>query len=633
MGSLQADLTEKFKELMKKKDPQKAAQIIKKEYFATGPDKKNLKKSVRDFKKQHGYTLKEMTAKEETLQKRMKHAEACFDATLEIAKEQAMKEMLLDKIAKNQLKSANVVLAENKFVTTFRSFYDMIHLENTPEANLHNEKLVSLMLYNQRLINRDQFMKLRKEQMKKANVAISEDFIVIEADHKKEQLLDLIKEEATSLQEKAKDAEKGAADVLNINENDPEKLKKAIRAIETSRLSLFRTGYTVHTWNDYRWNQSATAEEKQWLDDNLQHYGVMNDRKYRLISSMSNPYSSIIEPLELVEYSSTLSDNDRLALQRDEASAFSNYMYDAGTALYFEVLEKRSEEEKKFEKKLETAGMQGAEKTQYVNGFTVYKKDDDVVIMKNEMSSLVPLKMEIKPAKPTELVKANFKAEMVNFCEQYTERNKGVRGSSPAYDDMQQDLKRLRTISKNFPTDANAGNLTQYKYAFETLKTKAEAYLAHKEEDFRRRNIPEPEGGYKDHSQLAKNSYERKRIELAESILKFTNSKLAQLDLASKYKVTMTKKEALFSEPNPAMNQPEIINAVENGADKAGNVNEDQPEKNPKDKIPTNIKELEKEQIRLEGKEKTKKKAERTKSSGNIMEENNKLQLDPPAKK
>ena len=134
MGSLQADLTEKFKELMKKKDPQKAAQIIKKEYFATGPDKKNLKKSVRDFQKQYGYTLKEMTAKEETLQKRMKHAEACFDATLEIAKEEAMKEMLLDKTVEDQLKRANVVLKKNKFVSTFRSFQALMHLGNTPEA-------------------------------------------------------------------------------------------------------------------------------------------------------------------------------------------------------------------------------------------------------------------------------------------------------------------------------------------------------------------------------------------------------------------------------------------------------------------------------------------------------------------
>ena len=80
------------------------------------------------------------------------------------------------------------------------------------------------------------------------------------------------------------------------------------------------------------------------------------------------------------------------------------------------------------------------------------------------------------------------------------------------------------------------------------------------------------------------------------------------------------------------MNQPEIINAEVNVADKKDeNEKENQPEKNPKDKIPTNIKELEKEQNKLEGKEKTKEK--RTKSSGNIMEENNKLQLDPPAKK
>lgn len=631
MGSLQADLTEKFKELMKKKDPQKAAQIIKKEYFATGPDRKNLKKSVRDFKKQYGYTLKEMTVKEETLKKRMKHAEACFDATLEMAKEEAMKEMLLDKTIEDQLKRANVVLKKNKFVSKFRSFHALMHLENTPEANQHNEKVVSLMLYNQGLIDRDQFVTLRKEQMKKIYKSGIEDFANAEADSKKEQLLKLIKNEVASLQETAKDAEKGAADVLNINENDPEKLKKAIRAIESSRVSLLRTGHTVYEFSDYHWGQNATEEEKHWANENMNNYGCGNDVKYRVITGMSNPYSSIIEPLELVEYSNTLSDHERMVLSRDEASAFSNYMHDAGTILYYDVAEQRKTKEKDFEKKLETAGMQGAEKKQYPNGFTVYKKDDDIVIMKNEMNSLVPLKMELKPAKPTELVKANFKAEMVNFCEQYTERNKGVRGSSPAYDDMQQDLKRLRTISKNFPTDANEGNLTQYKYAFETLKTKAEAYLRHKEDDFRKRNIEEPEGGYKDHSQLAKNSYERKRIELAESILKFTNGKLEALDLAGKYKATMARKEALFAEPNPAMNQPEIINAGGNVADKDENAKEAQKEKNPKDKIPTNIKELEKEQNKLEGKEKTKEK--RTKSSGNIMEENNKLQLDPPAKK
>ncbi len=608
MGSLQEDLIVRFMKLMKKKDPQKAAQIIKKEYFATGPDKKNLKKSVRDFKKKYGYTPREITAKEETLQKRMKHAEACFDAELEMAKEEAMKEMLLDKMVKNQLKRANVQLEKNKFVDTFRCFQDLMHLENTPEANLHNEKVVSLMLYNQGLITRDQFVTLRTEQMKKANVTGIVDFVNSEADNKKEHLLNLIKDEVASLQEKAKDAEKGAADVMNINENDPEKLKKAIRAIETSRLSLFRTGYTVYTFGTYGWGNSAD-EEKKWATDNMRDYGCGNDRKYRMIDSMSNPYSSIIEPLEFLEYYNTLSGKERKALEADEPFAFGRYMNDAGSIIYAEVLEKRLQVEDEFEKKLKTNGISNAKKTQYVNGFTVYKKDDDVVIMKCEMSSLAPLKAELKPAQPTEIVKANFRAEMVNFCEQYAERNK--KRSSPAYDGMEQTLKRLKELSRNFPMDVNEGGLQQYKYAFNDLKTKAEKYLKHKEDDFRTRKIPEPEGGYKDHSSLARSSYERKRIELAESILKFANGKLEALDLAGKYKATMEKKRALIDEPNPAMKEPVPEN---------------------KERVLMNFNEIVNEKNKSEGKENNKDKMFGTSGKDNIINTDHKLQMDPLGK-
>lgn len=625
MKQLQEALTIKFKELLKKKDPQKAAQIIKKEYFATGPDKKNLKKSARDFKKKYGYTLRRSSDDEQVLQERMKHVEACFDATLEVAKETAMRQMLLDKIAKKQLKSAKVKLNKKQFVNTFRSLHDLMHLENTPEANQHNEKVVSLMLYNQKLITEDQFVALRTEQMKKANIAGIEDFVALEAGDPKTPLLDLIKSEAASLQEKAQYAEKGTEDILNFYQNNPEKLKKAFRAVEASRADLFRTGFLIYEDNNYGWNKNATEQELAWVKENLDRYGCRNSTKYAPLDSMSNPYMSIMGITEMIE----CYDYGKVRNIEDDYSALGRYRYDVGLGLSPYALMSRMENDQKFNQNLEAMGMQGAKKTSYTLGFTVYKKGDDVLIARDTLSSTAPFKMKRDVAKPTEFFKANIRADVSELYEQYKECNTGT--GSQAYDNIERALKNIKIATETFPDDTSKGSLDEYKEMFKNLKTMAKTYLEHKESDFRKRGITEPEGGYTNHSQLAKNSYERKRIELAESILKFTNSKIEAIDLVKQYKDTRDKLDKV-QDINPTMNQPEIINAEVNVADKKDeNEKENQPEKNPKDKIPTNIKELEKEQNKLEGKEKTKEK--RTKSSGNIMEENNKLQLDPPAKK
>lgn len=43
MTGLYEALIKKFQELLETKTPEKAAAIIKKEYYSTGPDRKNLK--------------------------------------------------------------------------------------------------------------------------------------------------------------------------------------------------------------------------------------------------------------------------------------------------------------------------------------------------------------------------------------------------------------------------------------------------------------------------------------------------------------------------------------------------------------------------------------------------------------
>ena len=495
MKQLQEALTIKFKELLKKKDPQKAAQIIKKEYFATGPDKKNLKKSARDFKKKYGYTLRRSSDDEQVLQERMKHVEACFDATLEVAKETAMRQMLLDKIAKKQLKSAKVKLNKQQFVNTFRSLHDLMHLENTPEANQHNEKVVSLMLYNQKLITRDQFVALRTEQLKKANAVGIEDFVKAEADNPKEPLLDLIKSETASLQEKAQYAEKGTEDILDFYQNNPEKLKKAFRAVEASRADLFRTGFLIYEDNNYGWNKNATEQELAWVKENLDRYGCRNSTKYAPLDAMSNPYMSIMGITEMIE----CYDYGKVRNIEDDYSALGRYRYDVGLCLSPYALMSRVENDQKFNQNLEAMGMQGAEKTSYTLGFTVYKKGDDVLIARDTLSSTAPFKMKRNVAEPTDFFRANLFADVTELYEQYKECNTGT--GSPQYDNMDAALKRIRTISELFPSDS--GSFDQYIELFKGLQTKAEEYLEHKEDDFRRRRIPEPEGGYKDHSQLA----------------------------------------------------------------------------------------------------------------------------------
>ncbi len=628
MKELKAMLEERYKELLKKKGPQKAAQIMKKEYFATGPDKKNLKKSVRDFQKKYGYSLKSISSKEETLQNRMKHAEACFDAMLDVVKKSAMQQMLLEKIAKEQLKKANVVLPRGKAVETYRCLHEMMHLENTPEAKLHNEQVVSLMLYNQKLISEDKFKALRTEQMKNANIIGISDFVKMEAESPKETLLDLIKTEIASFKREAEGAEKSAADILNIKENNPEKLKKAFRTIYASQAELLKTGANLYLSSPYYWQNAAAQEEVQWAREEMFNYGCRNNMKYQSLNNIVNPYFAIMEPEEM----SDCYQRGKIRLNQDDSySALNRYVFDAGKFLSERSEFNKVENDKAFNKKLEKAGMQGAQESLCAHGFIVYKKDNDVVITKNGVSSLAPLKIDWKLAKPTELLKTNFRAEIRDLCEQSAERNK--KKSSPAYDNMVTKLKDIQSMSKALTDDLSEGDLSQCRVRLEKLKEEAEKYLAHKEDDFRKRNKPVPEDGYKNHySELARSSYERKRIELAESVLKFAEGKLAAIDLVGKYMTTMANKAVQFEDPNPAMNRPEMINA---GGDIAGNAakeKEDKKEEKKQAKVLTNINEIINEKDKEEGKE-HKEKTQKNSGSNQIVKENPKLQMDPLAKK
>ncbi len=631
MKALQEALAIKFKELLKSKDPkinnpQKAAEIIKKEYFATGPDKKNLKKSARDFKKKYGYTLKRNPFDEQIFQKRMKHVEACFDATLEVAKETAMKQIILDEIAQKQLKSADVKLKKGTFVNTFRSLHDLMHLNNTTEAKMHNEKVVSLMLYNQGLITKDQFITLRVKQMKETGTKGAVDFAILEADNPKKSLLDLIKAEVASLQKEAEYAEKGTEEILNFNQNNPEKLKKAFHAVEASRADLLRTGFMIYNDNKYGWGKNETQEEKDWVKENLDNYGCRNSIKYGAVDGMSNPYMAIMDTTEMIE----CFNSGKIKKIDDDYSALGRYRYDIGEQFSPHVLLAGVENDRIFNTKLEVMGMQGAESTSYAHGFTVYKKGDDILVTRDTVRSLMPFKMERRMAEPTELFKANAFADVTDLYEQYKECNTGK--GSHAYDNMERALKNVMVATENFPKDTSKSSLDGYKKIFDTLQKKAKEYLEHKENDFRRRRIQEPEGGYKNHSQLAKNSYEKKRIELAESILKFTKSKMEAIEIVKQYKDTLDKQEELSNDVNPVMNQPELMNAAGDAEGKDENKKEDPKEKNQEGRVPTNYNEMVKQKDKEEGNV-HKKRAQRSFSSDDIMKENPIFQMDSLAKK
>lgn len=142
-----------------------------------------------------------MKASKTELKQKMKHMDACFDAILEDTKEIAMKRVLLQNTIEQQLKSANVVLKENQTVDDFRCLHDLMHLGNTPEEELHNNQVVSLMLYNQGLIEEEQFRKLRTGQLDKAKKP-GKDLVDSEVKDKKKALVNLVRDEVTSLKKK-----------------------------------------------------------------------------------------------------------------------------------------------------------------------------------------------------------------------------------------------------------------------------------------------------------------------------------------------------------------------------------------------------------------------------------------------
>ncbi len=556
--TLQEALTEKFVKLLKSKDPEKAARIIKKEYFATGPDKKDPMKSAMDFKKKYGYTLKmanKLDGENEQAQHRMEHAEACFDAMAETAKEGAMRQVLMDKLIAKQLKSAKVKLQQNQKVEKFRCLFDMMHLGNTPEAKLHNEKVVSLMLLNQGLITPEKYKMLRTNQLRKANRADNR-LVEEEAADPKKSFLDLIRQEVASLQENAKYAKQGASDILNVDQNDPERLKKAFRAITDSHRDLLTTGLNLYEMKAYNWKDSATEDEIKWYKENLTNYGTRNVKKYGPIYGMANPFSAIMEPEEMLEYRSMKNIN-KIGNPKDENfDALNQYFVDIGETSNWKHELQKMENDKKFEDRIPDLGWPTARKKEYLQGFTVYRNGDDVLITKSEMCSLVPYTEKLRMAKPAEFATDKLMAELAEFREQYKERNTGR--SSESYDAINNVLENVYWTSFSIPNQANCVGLLPIKEQLEELQKLTNAYLKHKEEDFRKRRIPEPEGGYKNHSSLAKNSYEKKRIELAESMLKFTKSKLKAIELTTKYEETVLARgmeDKLLRYPDLAVNK------------------------------------------------------------------------------
>ena len=559
MTGLYEALIKKFQELLETKTPEKAAAIIKKEYYSTGPDRKNLKKSVREFRKNYKVLPETMKASKTELKQKMKHMDACFDAILEDTKEVAMKRVLLQNTIEQQLKSANVVLKENQTVDDFRCLHDLMHLENTPEAELHNNQVVSLMLYNQGLIEEEQFRKLRTGQLDKAKKP-GKDLVDSEVKDKKKALVNLVRDEVTSLKKKAEGAENLVSDILNVNENDPEKLKKAYRAIGASHSYLFDTGERMFSTSTYGWDKTATEDEKKWAKENLDKFGTENECKYYVTPVIANPYSAIISPEDIIDYMQS----HRGSVSNVEADDFSlvvQYVGDTGK-LWNEYMVQIAQNNTNYEKgKLEKAGMSGAKSIPYGHGLTVYKKDEDVLITKNEIKSWVPCTVELREAKPNELLKEKLSSEIIETLEQYKERNKWK--SSKTFNELERSLNAVRDMSGNIKEDITKEDLEQYRNVFKELQSKANAYLEHKEKDFRKRNIPEPEGGYKKHSRLAKSDYEKKRILLAESILKFTKKKMEVLDLTGKYIDTLEKKKDLLQEKKNVKNGNEAKNENE----------------------------------------------------------------------
>ncbi len=544
-SSLQDAITAKFVKLLKSKDPEKAARIIKKEYFATGPDKEDLEKSVSDFSKKYGYILK--SSDSSVRNRRMKFAESRFDAMMEAAKEGAMREVLMDKLIAKQLKSAKVKLQKNQKVEKFSCLYDLMHLENTPEARLHNEKVVSLMLLNQGLISPEKYKTLRTNQLRKENRADNM-LVEEEAADPKKSFLDLIRQEVAALQKNAKYAEQGALDIMDSKQNDPEKLRKAFHAIADSRRDILTKGHNLYEMDTYDWKRSATEDEKKWVEENLLNYGTGNADRYCQIYGLANPYFSIIEPEEMLEYR-ILNPKNKIGNPKDENfDALNQYFVDTGIASVDKHQLQKMDNEEKFEEKLKKLGMQGAQKSDYLNGFTVYKKDKDVVITKSEVRSLAPFTEKMRMTKHSELLCNNLTYELRDFMEQCQERNTGR--SSPSYQAMELSISNALVSGIAFRDEASHAEINEFKKSLVNLQKTADAYLKHKEADFRKRRIPQPVGGYKNHSRLAKNSYERKRIELAESILKFTKNKLEVINLTNQYRETLSK-SSLHNAKNP----------------------------------------------------------------------------------
>ncbi len=501
--------------------PEKAKENARQSFLKFGPDRKNLKKSLKEYRKNNpGHSAaKFLTATEAELQERMRHSSLCFDAMMDVAAEAAQKRVCLDETIAR-------MLGKDASLNALRCMWDLMETGKTPEAKDHNEHVVMLMALNEGDITDEQYRQFRVKQLteKAPNAAEIADN---ELNDRANALFTLMKKKAEALHKEAEGFEQALQDIMNVQEMDPEKLKKAYKIVDAATCSLLRCGNSAMNDAKTHYGWDFTPEEERWIKTNMDDFGCANDRAARLVSNVANPYFAILDSVEL------MGSFDKPTLKKGEDLVFSplaRFCHEAQFQAGGELITNIGEVEKDFKTELNRLGMRDARGEEHSLFFKIYKKDGDVLVTKNEVVSRSPISTKVELDAAGDLVGERFRSEIEDFCEMCDARNKWT--SSKAFNKMKDELKGLRntTLSSN----PSSEELDRFEKGIEALKKKTEIYLEKKQKDIAKRNKG-TEG---------KNDYEKNRIDFAKKLKAFTEEKLEQLQLVKAHQMTRQKQMA-----------------------------------------------------------------------------------------
>ncbi len=541
-----------------------------KECRASGPDRKDLRGSLRKFWKKAklscpNYVPKLFNASEEELQRRMRHADACLeamsDACMEEAKYAGQMVDTIDSLfgAKGSARKlfgekwslSNLTEEEKEnpdaVLQGLRGLKELLDLRDTPEARENNERVVMLMALNERKISEADYRTMRESQLKARHPQTYQKMIKDELEHSFDELFKMMQTHVETKQAKyhSADMKKHRECIVDMNETDPQKLREAYKVVfsGTSEIAMngkWIAGKLEGVYKDRNGRPIQPTEQQKSLLRQYESDEIDYRSEITPLSAMANPYTAILDQHELVDFiMPTLATYEHEA--KNEIDALFDFTVDTGEMfMLIRGTEDRQQSiEAQLKEVLERTGMQDAVKKDTKHPEThVYEKDGQKLILRNEYD--VFNNPHIRADVPGKLINYDLNARLSELDEICIERDQGW--GSKAYTEMRNALHVLKDakLSDN-PTTAEL-NALQKK--LEDMQKKVDAYMERK----RRQRVAKG-----DHEVIGGKPYEQKRISFARELGAFTQDKLAAIETIRNHQAVMQRG---LGEINADLNQP-----------------------------------------------------------------------------